>query len=128
MQRDTSLCSRILAIGRATPAYRVSQEESFRLSRYERDAARRVFLNSGIDFRHFYFEQEPRLDGDPGRGSRHARGHLNMLVMNGGRERTEEEFRQLFDAADLHVTRLIPTLAPQWVIEGTRRRAPRRCR
>jgi hypothetical protein len=53
---------------------------------------------------------------------------LNMLVMNGGRERTEAEFRQLFDAAGLHVTRLIPTLAPQWVIEGTRREAPRRCR
>jgi SAM-dependent methyltransferase len=53
---------------------------------------------------------------------------LNMLVMNGGRERTEEEFRQLFDAAGLQVTRLIPTLAPQFVIEGTRREAPRRCR
>jgi hypothetical protein len=53
---------------------------------------------------------------------------LNMLVMNGGRERTEEDFRQLFDAAGLHVTRLVPTLAPQWVIEGMRRKAPRRCR
>jgi hypothetical protein len=53
---------------------------------------------------------------------------LNMLVMNGGRERTEEDFRQLFDAAGLHVTRLVTTLAPQWVIEGTRRKAPRRCR
>jgi hypothetical protein len=45
---------------------------------------------------------------------------LNMLVMNGGRERTEEDFRQLFDAAGLRVTKLIPTLAPQWVIEGAR--------
>jgi ubiquinone/menaquinone biosynthesis C-methylase UbiE len=53
---------------------------------------------------------------------------LNMLVMNGGRERTEEDFRQLFAAAGLQVTRLIPTLAPQWVIEGTRREAVRRCR
>ena len=43
---------------------------------------------------------------------------LNMLVMNGGRERTEEDFRRLFDAAGLRVTRLVPTLAPQWVIEG----------
>jgi hypothetical protein len=50
---------------------------------------------------------------------------LNMLVMNGGRERTEDDFRQLFDAAGLQVTRLIPTLAPQWVIEGTSRSAPR---
>jgi ubiquinone/menaquinone biosynthesis C-methylase UbiE len=53
---------------------------------------------------------------------------LNMLVMNGGRERTEEDFRQLFDAAGLQITRLIPTLAPQWVIEGTRRKTPRRWR
>jgi polyketide synthase Type III len=60
--RDASLGTRILAIGRATPACRVTQEESFRLSRYERDGARRIFLNSGIDFRHFYFEKEPRLD------------------------------------------------------------------
>jgi ferredoxin-NADP reductase len=60
-QRDGSLCSRILAIGRATPACRVTQEESFRLSRYERDGARRIFLNSGIDFRHFYFEQDLRM-------------------------------------------------------------------
>src|SRR5689334_8183645 len=61
-KRDASLCSRILAIGRATPACRVTQEESFRLSGYERDGVRRIFLNSGIDCRHFYFEQEPRLD------------------------------------------------------------------
>ena len=53
---------------------------------------------------------------------------LNMLVMNGGRERTEEDFRALFDAAGLQVTRLVPTLAPQWVIEGTPRTAPRRFR
>jgi len=52
---------------------------------------------------------------------------LNMLAMNGGRERTEEDFRSLFDPAGLQVTRLVPMLAPQWVIEGTRREAPRRC-
>jgi hypothetical protein len=163
--RDASLCSRILAIGRATPACRVSQAESFRISRYERDGVRRVFLNSGIDFRHFYFEQEPRLDETSDElNARYLRGavetgcraaatcldvaglsprdvdllvvctstgtllDLNMLVMNGGRERTEEEFRQLFDAAGLQITRLIPTLAPQWVIEATRRKAPRRWR
>jgi SAM-dependent methyltransferase len=50
---------------------------------------------------------------------------LNMLVMNGGRERTEDDFRRLFDAAGLRVTKLIPTLAPQWVIEGTSAETPR---
>ena len=43
---------------------------------------------------------------------------LNMLVMNGGRERTAEEFRELFDAAGLKMTRIIPTLSPLSVIEA----------
>jgi ubiquinone/menaquinone biosynthesis C-methylase UbiE len=45
---------------------------------------------------------------------------LNMLVMNGGRERTAEEFRKLFDAAGLKMTRIIPTLSPLSVIEAVR--------
>ena len=44
---------------------------------------------------------------------------LNMLVMNGGRERTESEFRTLFDAAGLRMTRIIPTLSPLSVLEAT---------
>jgi hypothetical protein len=44
---------------------------------------------------------------------------LNMLVMTGGRERTEREYRRMFDAAGLVVTRITPTLAPQWTIEGS---------
>ena len=43
---------------------------------------------------------------------------LNMLVMNGGRERTQAEFRSLLDAADYKLTRIIPTMAPQSVIEA----------
>ena len=42
---------------------------------------------------------------------------LNMLVMTGGRERTGPEFRRLFDAAGLVVTRITPTPAPQRTIE-----------
>jgi predicted naringenin-chalcone synthase len=52
----------ILAIGCATPTMRVSQEESFRLSGYEDERILRMFLNSGIDHRHFYFENTPRTD------------------------------------------------------------------
>jgi hypothetical protein len=44
---------------------------------------------------------------------------LNMLVMNGGRERTELEYRELFDAAGLRMTRIIPTLSPLCVLEAT---------
>jgi predicted naringenin-chalcone synthase len=52
----------ILAIGTATPALRVTQEESFSLAGYAQPSLRRIFRNSGIDFRHFYFEGVPRLD------------------------------------------------------------------
>jgi hypothetical protein len=43
---------------------------------------------------------------------------LNMLVMNGGRERTETEFRTLLAASGYRLTRIVPTMAPQSVIEA----------
>jgi hypothetical protein len=43
---------------------------------------------------------------------------LNMMVMTGGRERTKSEFCALLDAADYRLTRVIPTMAPQSVIEA----------
>lgn len=46
---------------------------------------------------------------------------LNMLVMNGGRERTESEYRRLFDAAGLRMTRIVPTLSPLCVLEASPR-------
>ena len=47
---------------------------------------------------------------------------LTMLVMQGGgRMRTEDEHRALFDAAGLEVTRIIPTSSPLRLVEGTRR-------
>ena len=45
---------------------------------------------------------------------------LNMLVMNGGCERTAKEFRELFDAAGLRLTRIISTLSPLSVLEAVR--------
>jgi hypothetical protein len=46
---------------------------------------------------------------------------LNMLVMTGGKERTEEEFRKLYEASGFNLTRVIPTESPFSVIEGTKR-------
>jgi hypothetical protein len=43
---------------------------------------------------------------------------LNMLVMNGGRERTKAEFCALLEAADYKLARIIPTMAPQSIIEA----------
>lgn len=43
---------------------------------------------------------------------------LEMVVMTGGRERTEEESRALFDRAGFKMTRVIPTKSPLSVIEA----------
>jgi SAM-dependent methyltransferase len=45
---------------------------------------------------------------------------LNMLVILGGRERTEEEYRDLLRAAGFRLEQLIPTHSPFGVIEATR--------
>lgn len=43
---------------------------------------------------------------------------LHMLVLLGGRERTEEEMRALFSQAGLRIIRFIPTGGPQEIIEA----------
>jgi hypothetical protein len=43
---------------------------------------------------------------------------LEMLAMAGGRERTEDEFRALFDRAGFGLTRIVPTKSPLSVIEA----------
>ncbi len=43
---------------------------------------------------------------------------LNMLVMTGGRERTHVEFRRFLNAAGYRLAKVVPTLAPQSIIEG----------
>jgi len=49
----------ILAIGTATPYSRFTQEETFHLCGYTSERDRKIFLNSGIDTRCFYFEGDP---------------------------------------------------------------------
>ncbi len=46
---------------------------------------------------------------------------LNMLVISGGRERSEAEYRALLDTAGLRLTKIVPTLSPLSVIEGVRK-------
>ena len=45
---------------------------------------------------------------------------LNMLVMTGGRERTEHEYRTLLEASGFRLTRIIATESASSVIEGER--------
>jgi hypothetical protein len=45
---------------------------------------------------------------------------LMLLIQPGGRIRTEAEFRQLFAAAGLRLSRIIPTASPNSVLEAVR--------
>jgi hypothetical protein len=50
-----------------------------------------------------------------------AANDVNMLVNTGGRQRSEAEFRSLYDTAGFTLTRIVRTLAPVSVIEGARK-------
>jgi hypothetical protein len=43
---------------------------------------------------------------------------LQMMVVLGGQERTEQEFRALLEAAGFRLTRIVPTQSPLSMIEG----------
>jgi hypothetical protein len=43
---------------------------------------------------------------------------IEMLALPGGRERTEEEYRALFESAGFHLSRIVETKSPFSVIEG----------
>jgi hypothetical protein len=43
---------------------------------------------------------------------------LNMMVMTGGKERTEKEFAQLLGAAGFKLLRVIPTKVPTSIVEA----------
>ena len=45
---------------------------------------------------------------------------LNMLVLLGGRERTEDEYRALLGATGFRLERVIPTHSPFSVLEAKR--------
>ncbi len=47
---------------------------------------------------------------------------MHMLVMSpGGKERTEAEYRTLFEAAGFQLTRIVPTQNFVSVVEGVKR-------
>jgi len=52
---------RILGIGTANPPIRLTQEQSFYAAGYETERIRKIFLNSDIEYRHFYFGGTPNL-------------------------------------------------------------------
>ena len=59
----------------------------------------------------------PRIDqSDESRGA--AANDVNMLVCTGGRQRSEAEFRALYEGAGFKLTRIVPTQMGVKVIEG----------
>jgi SAM-dependent methyltransferase len=59
----------------------------------------------------------PRIDQSlESRGA--AANDVNMLVCTGGRQRSEQEFRELYAASGFKLTRVVPTPARVCVIEG----------
>ncbi|MFG0332167.1 MAG: methyltransferase, partial [Maioricimonas sp. JB049] len=46
---------------------------------------------------------------------------LTMMLIPGGKERTEEEYRTLYEAAGFELTRVIPTAGELNLVEGIRR-------
>lgn len=45
---------------------------------------------------------------------------LQMLIGTGGKERTEKEYRELLEAADFKLTRVIPTRSPLSIVEAVK--------
>jgi hypothetical protein len=46
---------------------------------------------------------------------------LQMLLIPGGKERTEDEYRTLFKQAGFELTRIVPTATEVSVVEGRKR-------
>ena len=46
---------------------------------------------------------------------------IEMLALPGGKERTAEEFRELFDHCGFELTKVVPTKSPLSVVEAVRK-------
>ena len=69
----------IIGIGTANPALRLTQEESFCVTGYDSERVRKIFLNSDIDFRHFYFEGSlNRNESSDELNERYLRGAMHI--------------------------------------------------
>ena len=68
---------RILGIGTANPPIRLTQEQSFHAAGYQGERIRKIFLNSDIDYRHFYLEGAPnREESSDQLNQRYLRGAM----------------------------------------------------
>jgi hypothetical protein len=58
------------------------------------------------------------VDTDAGKPKVAAFGDLNLLLLFGGRQRTESEFQALFDSAGFRITRILPTQSHFKLVEA----------
>ena len=68
---------RIFGIGTANPPPKLSQEQAFHAAGYEGERIRKIFLNSDIDYRHFYLEGALNRE--------ETSDQLNQRYLRGGR-------------------------------------------
>jgi len=54
--------AQIRGIGTANPPIRLTQEQSYHAVGYTSERIRKIFLNSDIEYRHFYFAGTPNLE------------------------------------------------------------------
>jgi hypothetical protein len=58
----------------------------------------------------------------PGNGPFHGKFlDLHMLLIPGGKERTENEYRALFEGAGFELSRIVPTGTEVSIVEGRKR-------
>jgi predicted naringenin-chalcone synthase len=70
---------RIAGVGTANPPLRLTQQESFEAAGYKSERIRNLFLNSGIDYRHFHLEGGPiRTENSDQLNSRYQRGAVRL--------------------------------------------------
>src|SRR5437588_4360640 len=68
---------RIIGVGTANPELRLTQEQSFHAAGYQNERVRKMFLNSDIDYRHFYLEGNlNREESTDRRNARYLRGAM----------------------------------------------------
>jgi polyketide synthase Type III len=73
--------ARILGIGTANPSLRLSQEQSFHAAGYKSERIHAMFLNSDIDYRHFYFDGNLNRDESSDElNQRYLRGALKTGI------------------------------------------------
>ena len=81
----------ILGIGTANPPARLTQEQTFHAAGYQSERIRKIFLNSDIDYRHFYLEGAPNRE--------ESSDQLNQRYLHGSMKTGCQAILKLFEGS-----------------------------